>query len=323
MPLITVVIPAYNAERTILQTIASVQEQTFGDFEVIVINDGSTDRTLELLGNIQNERLKVYSYSNGGLSVVHNRGLAHATGEFIAFLDADDLWTPDKLELQLSALQQNPEAGVAYSWTCNMSEKGDSFYPGHSVNFEGDVYPKLLMCGNFIGTNSNCLIRRQAIESVGGFDSTIKFCEDWDLFLRLAARWPFVVVPKAQILYRQSSGTMSSKIDVMEKYALIVLERAFKSAPPEFQSLKNQCFSTLYQYLAGMCLARVTQGDEVKQAGQKLQKSIRLYPQTLLSRTTQRYVLKWVVMQILSPKVAKYFTRPIGIASAISDPRLQ
>lgn len=323
MPLITVVIPAYNAERTILQTIASVQEQTFGDFELIVINDGSTDRTLDLLGNIQDERLKIHSYSNGGLPIARNRGIAHATGEFISFLDADDLWTPDKLDLQLAALQKHPEAGVAYSWTCNMSEKGDSFYPGQSVSFEGNVYAKLLVSGNFIASGSNCLIRKQAIESVGEFDATLKSCEDWDFYLRLAARWSFVVVPKAQILYRQSSGAMSSKIDVMEKYALIVLERAFKSAPPEFQSLKNQCFSTLYQYLAGMCLARVTQGDEVKQAGQKLQKSIRLYPQTLLSRTTQRYVLKWVVMQILSPKVAKYFTRPIGIASAISDPRLQ
>ena len=116
---------------------------------------------------------------------------------------------------------------------------------------------------------------------------------------------------------------MSSKIDVMEKYALLVLERAFKSAPPEFQFMKNQSLSTLYQYLTGMCLARVTKGNEVKQAGQKLHKSIRLYPQTLFNQTTQRYVMKWLVMQILSPQVAKYFTRPVGIASAISDPRLQ
>lgn len=323
MPLITVIIPAYNAERTIVQTIASVQKQTFSDFEIILIDDGSTDRTLELLGSIQDERLKIHSYSNGGLPIARNRGIAHATGEFISFLDADDLWTVDKLELQLAALQQNPKAGVAYSWTCNMSEKGDSFYPGQSVSFEGNVYAKLLVSGNFIASGSNCLIRKQAIESVGEFDSALKSCEDWDFYLRLAARWSFVVVPKAQILYRQSSGAMSSKIDVMEKYALLVLERAFKSAPPEFQFMKNQSLSTLYQYLTGMCLARVTKGNEVKQAGQKLHKSIRLYPQTLFNQTTQRYVMKWLVMQILSPQVAKYFTRPVGIASAISDPRLQ
>ena len=323
MPIISVIIPAYNAELTILETIASVQQQTLSDFELIVINDGSTDKTLELLGTVQDPRLKIYSYSNGGLPVARNRGIYNAIGDFISFLDADDLWTSDKLEKQLAALQKHPEAGVAYSWTCNMAEKGDSFYPGQSVSFEGNVYAKLLVGGNFISSGSNCLIRRLAIESVGEFDFALRSCEDWDFYLRLAARWPFIVVPKHQILYRQSSGAMSSKIDVMEKYALIVLERAFKAAPPELQSLKNQSLSTLYQYLAGMYLARITKGDEVRQAGHKLQMSIRLYPQTLFTKTTQRYVLKWLMMQILSPKIAKYFTRPMGMVNAISDPRMQ
>jgi glycosyltransferase involved in cell wall biosynthesis len=120
MQTISVVVPAYNAERTILETIASVQQQTFSDFELIVINDGSTDGTLEQLNTVKDPRLKVFSYENGGISVARNRGIAQATGEFIAFLDADDLWTPDKLELQLAALQQHPEVGVAYSWTCFM-----------------------------------------------------------------------------------------------------------------------------------------------------------------------------------------------------------
>jgi glycosyltransferase involved in cell wall biosynthesis len=127
-PTISVIIPAYNAERTILETIASVQQQTFSNFELIVINDGSTDRTLELLNSLEDPRLKIFSYSNGGLPVARNRGIYHATGEFITFLDADDLWTPDKLELQLTALQQHSEAGVAYSWTHYMDEKGESFH---------------------------------------------------------------------------------------------------------------------------------------------------------------------------------------------------
>ena len=123
MPTISIVIPAYNAERTILETIKSVQKQTFSDFEIIVINDGSTDRTLELVLSVEEPRLKIFSYQNGGVSVARNRGISHATGEFIAFLDADDLWTSDKLELQLAGLKQHPEAGIAYSWTYNMSEK--------------------------------------------------------------------------------------------------------------------------------------------------------------------------------------------------------
>lgn len=322
MPLISVIIPVYNGDRTILETIASVQKQTYSDFELIVINDGSTDRTLELLSTIEDPRLKVFSYPNGGLSVARNRGISQANGKFITFIDADDLWTPDKLELQLKALQQHPEAGVAYSWTCVMGNAGEWFHAGQSATFTGNIYPQLLL-SNFIASGSNIMARREAIESAGEFDPALKSCEDWDFYLRLAARWPFVVVPKRQILYRQSTGAMTSKIDVMEKNHLIVLERAFQAAPPELQFLKNQSLAIMYQYLAGMGLARVSDSNQVQQAGEKLQKAIRLYPQILLDKTTQRYLLKWLVMRLLSPETAKNFTRPVGLSRAISDPRLE
>lgn len=322
MPTISVVVPAYNVERTILETLRSVQKQTFSDFEIIVINDGSTDGTVELLNTVQDPRLKVFSYSNGGLPVARNRGISQAKGEFITFLDADDLWTPDKLELQLAALQQNPEAAVAYSWTCNMDEKGENFYPGHQVNFEGNVYPKLLL-GNFISSGSNIMIRQKAIASVGEFDPTLKSCEDWDFYLRLAASWQFVVVPKPQILYRQSSGAMSSKTDVMERYHILVLDRALQTAPPEFQALKNQSIAILYQYLAGLCLARVNDINQVKQASKKLRMAIRLYPKILLDRITQRYMMKCLIMQLLSPKIASYFTRSVSKTREMGDPRLK
>src|SRR4028118_518511 len=139
MPQISVIIPAYNAERTIRETIESVQQQTFLDLELIVINDGSKDRTVELVQSIKDDRLKIFSYENGGVCVARNRGIDHANGEFIAFLDADDLWTPDKLELQAAALKQHPEAGVAYSWTyfMDVDEQGEasSFLPSPPYAF--------------------------------------------------------------------------------------------------------------------------------------------------------------------------------------------
>lgn len=233
MSTISVIIPAYNAERTILETIKSVQQQTFSDFEIIVINDGSTDRTVELIQSIKDERVKIFSYQNGGLPVARNRGITHAGGEFIAFLDADDMWTPDKLELQLKALQQHPEAGVAYSWTYFKFEEEEHSYADNSSSFEGNVYADLLV-RNFLHNGSNPLVCRRAIESVGFFDPTLKSCEDWDFYLRLAARWSFVLVSKPQIIYRQSSTSMASKIDVMEKYLLIVIDRAFQTAPLNF-----------------------------------------------------------------------------------------
>jgi glycosyltransferase involved in cell wall biosynthesis len=304
MPTISIIIPAYNAERTILETIASVQQQTFSDFELIVINDGSTDRTLEVLQSIQDERLKIFSYENGGLPTARNRGISHASGEFIALLDADDLWTPDKLELQLAALQQHPEAGVAYSWTYFMNEKegGRSFHPCEPVFFEGNVYAKLLI-GDFIYNGSNTLIRRQAIDSVGEFDPALKSCEDWDYWVRLAAHWNFVLVPKHQIFYRRFSGAMSSKVEVMKEASLTAIEKAFRAAPPELQFLKKHCLTNFNLYSGNLYLQHSKDMEGVNQAGLHLWKAIRLKPSILLSQGTQKMIIKFLLMRTISPRL--------------------
>ena len=303
MPTISVVIPAYNAERTILETIKSVQQQTFSDFEIIVINDGSEDKTLELLSQVEEPRLSIYSYNNSGLSTARNRGISHSKGEYIAFLDADDLWEPDKLEAQLAALQNQPEAGVAYSWTNFMDEKGESFQAAEPVWFEGNVYTHLLDY-NFIACGSNPLIRKKAIESVGEFDSTLRSCEDWDFWLRLAAKWAFVVVPKPQILYRLSSRTMSSKIKVMEEAHLVVIEKAFQSIPIELQPLKNQIVANTYRLMAHLCLTRIPDGAGAKEASQKLKTAISIHPKILLDKRVHLIVVKLLIIRLLSPKLA-------------------
>ncbi|PSB30596.1 glycosyltransferase family 2 protein [Stenomitos frigidus] len=311
MPSVSVIVPAYNSGRTILETIASVQRQTFSDFELIVINDGSTDKTLELLGSIQDSRLKVFSYGNAGLPTARNRGIAQATGQFITFLDADDLWTPDKLELQVAALKNCPEAGAVYSWTLVMDEKGENFHPGKSVSFEGNVYREMLL-SNFIASGSNIMLRRETIEAVGVFDSTLKSCEDWDYWLRVAPDWIFVVVPKSQILYRQSSGAMSSKIDVMDKNHLIVIEKAFEKAPPDLKRLKNQSLSNKNQFLAQLCLTHVSGTEAAKQAFRMLYKSIKLYPKSLLSKSMRILTFKLLLILILSPERANSLLKQIS-----------
>ncbi len=323
MPTISVVIPAYNADQTILETIQSVLTQSFSDFELIVINDGSTDKTLSLVSSISDPRLKVFSYPNEGLSVARNRGIECSAGQFISFLDADDLWTPDKLESQLLALQAVSTAGVAYSWTCNMSAVGDSFYPGHSVSYNGDVYPKLLV-RNFIASGSNCLIRREVIDATGSFDSSLKSYEDWDYWLRIAPNWSFVVVPKYQVLYRQSSGAMSSKIDVMQEYGLIVIERAFQAAPNNLKYLKRQSLAANYQYFAGMCLTDINNQKRLRKAGEMLWKSIYSYPLIFFTKETQRYLFKWFLIKFFSAlllKSLKAIIPSIFLPRSLSDPR--
>ncbi len=282
----------------------------------------STDRTLELLSEIKDARLQIYSYPNGGLPTARNRGIVRATGEFISFIDADDLWTPDKLELQLKALQKNIQAGVAYSWTICMGNNGNSFHPGVSESFQGNVYPNLLV-GNFIASGSNVLIRREAIESVGYFDESLKSCEDWDYWLRLAPKWEFVVVREPQIIYRLSSGAMSSRLDVMEKYQTLVLERAFESAPLELQYLKNRGLAYIYLFMTRLCLSRVNDANVVKQASQKLWKAVRFFPKILLSKEAQLLSIKLLVLRMLSPKIASRFLNKTITVRKVADPRLQ
>lgn len=248
MPLISVIIPAYNAAKTIQETIESVLNQTFADWELLVINDGSQDATLEVVERIPDTRLNVFSYPNAGVSASRNRGLAEATGEFISFLDADDLWMPDKLEAQLQALQENPQATVAYSWTDYIDERGQFLYPGSHITANGDVYTQLLL-GDFLENGSNALIRREALIEVGGFDESLFGPEDWDLFLRLAAKYHFVAVPRPQVLYRLSTTSISFNLVRQEAQCLRVIEQAFDRAPASLQHLKKQSLANLYQYL--------------------------------------------------------------------------
>ncbi|MFM6395643.1 glycosyltransferase family 2 protein [Planktothrix sp.] len=165
MPLISVVIPTYNAEKTIEETIHSVLNQTVSDLELIVVNDGSTDSTLEIISKFTDPRLKVFSYPHSGANSARNRGLEQASGEYISFIDADDLWTPDKLELQLKVLQENPEAKVAYSWTDCIDESSQFLRRGGHVTVNGDVYLHLLVA-NFLENGSNPLMRTGAFTTL-------------------------------------------------------------------------------------------------------------------------------------------------------------
>ncbi|MCU0523781.1 MAG: glycosyltransferase family 2 protein [Elainella sp. Prado103] len=298
MPTISVIIPAYNAERTILATIASVQQQTFTDFEMIVINDGSTDHTLALLQEISDDRLKIFSYTNGGLSVARNRGIAQATGEYIALLDADDLWTVDKLACQWQALEQDQTAGVAYSWTYFMDAQGQTSVPGAEHSFTGNVLPALLV-NNFIASGSNPLIRKSAVDAIGGFDPDCAGCADWDYWLRLALRYPFQVVPKHQVFYRQSIGSMSANIQFMEHCGLHVVEKTFQAVPSDLQPLKKQSLAWIYQYTCQQYLQHgQLQWDALKQASDRLWRAIILHP-ALIWQAYPQNLLKWLIKQWL------------------------
>lgn len=311
MPKVSIVMPAYNGEETILTTIQSAQQQTFADFELIVIDDGSTDRTWEIVAAIDDPRVNLYSYENGGLPVARNRGISRATGEFFAFLDQDDLWTTDKLEKQLEALNQHPEAGVAYSWTTFMNEQGTFFHKDRPIYFEGDVYLDLLLT-NFVASGSNPLVRRQALESVEGYDRALQFCADWDFYLRLAARWPYALVPEYQIFYRQSSGSLSSKVEALERESLAMLENCFTKNPEKSQPIKNRCLAGIHLYSSQLYLTRVINREGLRLARQSLQRAIALSPESLRTYKTLILLIKLILGQLLSPKIANRLLQQVS-----------
>lgn len=246
--LISVIIPAYNCEKTILETINSVLQQTYSNFELIIINDGSQDSTLEIVNKIQDSRLRVFSFDNAGGNVSRNRGLHLAQGEFISFLDADDIWTSDKLDSQLKALEKNTNAHVAYSWTDYIDEAGNFLLSGARITASGDVYEKLLI-NNFLENGSNPLIRKEALMRLGGFDEVLQAAQDWDMWLRLAAKYLFVAVPVVQILYRVSSNSLSSNLKRQEKYCLQVLDNAYQIRPSTNIKILHLSKKNIYKYL--------------------------------------------------------------------------
>ncbi|MGD2183358.1 glycosyltransferase [Lusitaniella coriacea] len=249
MPAISIVIPVYNGSITIQETIESVLNQTFQDIEILIINDGSNDKTLEVISKFEDPRIQVFSYSNAGLAVSRNRGIAKATGDYIAFLDADDLWTPDKLQAQWQELQENPDAAVAYSWTDYIDESSQFLFSGRRTSLSGDVYPELLV-RNLLENGSNPLIRQQALKEIGDFDPLVNAAADRDMYLRLAARYSFICVPSPQILYRVSAQSMSANLTQQEQHSVAVIEKAFKQAPQSLQHLKKQSLANIYKYLA-------------------------------------------------------------------------
>ncbi len=253
MPLISVIIPVYNGEETIKETIYSALNQTFTNLELIVVNDGSKDSTLSVISSIKDSRLKVFSFRNAGVAISRNRGIRQVNGEFIAFLDADDLWTSDKLEAQLEALQLNPKAAVAYSWVDYINEFGDFLHNGNHITINGNAYKHMLV-ENVLENGSNPLIRREALTQLGGFNQSLTPAEDWDMWLRLAACYDFVTVPHPQILYRTLSSSGSTNVLKMEKVCLQLIEQAFCRAPVSIKYLKNKALGTLYHYLTGKSL---------------------------------------------------------------------
>ncbi len=249
-PTVSVIMPAFDAAHTIREAIQSVLEQTFECFELIVVDDASLDDTAMIIQSISDPRIRLIRCSvRAGAAAGRNRGIQAARGEYIAFMDADDVWYPDKLAMQLKLLEECPEADVAYCWVSHIDESGTALGKGRRIRNEGEVYQALLK-DDFISGGSIPLIRKRAITNVGGFDESLEAAQDWDLWLRLAREHRFVCVPSVMVLYRQNHDSISTQFDKMERASLEVIEKNYRALPPEMQGEKRKSLAVRYRYFA-------------------------------------------------------------------------
>lgn len=250
---ISVIIPTYNSEKWIRPTIDSVLRQTYPDFELIVIDDGSSDDTVEVVNGMADPRIGVYQYPKAevnGPAAGRNRGLAHALGEFIAFMDHDDMWQPEKLAAQLSALQMNPQAALAYSWVDAIDEDGHNKGPVSQKVVNGHAFDELLE-GCFLWTGSNPLIRSSVFQDVGYFSEDVGLADDWDMWLRMAESYPFVCIPQPHVLWRTTQHNTSADATSLAASSLAVLDRTFARNPQLSNEQRNEALTALYEGVIG------------------------------------------------------------------------
>jgi glycosyltransferase involved in cell wall biosynthesis len=220
MSLVSVVIPAFNASRFIAESINSARAQSHQDLDIVIVDDGSTDDTAEIIERLASAdaRVRLVRSEHRGVSAARNRGIAAARGDLIATLDADDLWHPHKIERQYALMRRaDPEVGVVYCWAAGIDLRGLVILPvWNDSRARGDVLNDIVRSG-ILSNGSTPLMRRAVIERAGGYDEKLGLCEDWKFYTALAGICRFEVIPECLTGYRISDNSASMNVLPMEE----------------------------------------------------------------------------------------------------------
>ncbi|WP_428668297.1 glycosyltransferase family 2 protein [Reyranella sp.] len=255
-----VVVPMYNAERTIAATLASICAQTHRGLDIVVTNDGSTDGSAAIVEGWCrcDPRVRLVRQGNAGVAAARNTGAAATPAQFLAFVDADDIWAPTKIEYQLAALREGgPSAGLAYCWYASIDQRNRVVSFGPQPLFEGQVVRDLCEA-NWIGNGSSLLLRREAFERVGGYEPGLRArraqgAEDLLMCLRVAEVAEFRVVPRYLVGYRMLPDSMSADSLQMFRSTELVLQEFLAKYPQYADELDDhlQDSRTWFAYRAG------------------------------------------------------------------------
>jgi glycosyltransferase involved in cell wall biosynthesis len=225
---VSVIIPAHDAEAFIAETLDSVLAQTAPAAEILVVADRCSDGTVDVVGRYA-QHVRLLLGDAGSAAASRNTGARAATGEWLAFLDADDLWLPDKLDRQLRVVG-DPRTALIYTDRYNIGSRGDLPEIQGRIQplYSGDVFVDLLLLGNHI-TLSSVLVNREVFLRLGGFDETLRNAEDWDMWIRVAAAHTVAACPEPLVRYRFHPGMKSGNPERMRAARVTITERALGS----------------------------------------------------------------------------------------------
>ena len=263
MPAASIIVPAYNAEKTLAKTLDSLLAQVFSDLEIIVVNDGSSDRTARIAESYCTDpRVRVVHQRNRGLAGARNSGIAAARGHFIGFCDADDLWSADKMIVHEVHLRRNPEVGVSYSGSALIDDDDGLLATAQRPRLKR-VTPAHILKRNPVGNGSAPVIRREVLEAIAYrpaheterdwyFDETLRQSEDIECWLRIALTtdWAFAGVPGLLTQYRISAGALSANTDRQYATWQQMIDKLTPLAPQFFATHAPAARAYQLRYLA-------------------------------------------------------------------------
>lgn len=309
MPRVSVIIPTYNRARLVAESVQSVLDQTYRDFELIIVDDGSKDNTKEVIDSFKDPRVRYIYQENRGVSAAVNAGIKIATGEYIAFLASDDLWLPGNLEPKVKRLDSHPDIALvcsdAYVFDDSTGEIIARFWHDYDPFFNleeaiKDPLRQMLSWGCFIPGQTS-VVRRHVFDVVGYFDESLQV-EDWDMLVRIVQRFPVDFIDIPLIKGRRHPGNIQHNTDKMYQGSVASLNKIINS-----QTLSQENVKIVKKRLARVHLRyawnKIRMVEDLAMAREKLLLSIRLNPWknepyiyfvfSLLGYRVIRYLKSW------------------------------
>ena len=278
-PAVSVVIITYNKADTVGPAIESVLRQTYTDREVLVVDDGSTDNTAEVVGRY-GARVRYLPKENGGTGSARNLGIAQARGKYVALLDGDDLWLPRKLERQMAAFEREPRI-IGAQCSAYLVDERLRVFDLRICRPDQDTLRDFLMFRNLPAFSSTVVVRKEIFDKVGGFGTDLVILSDWDMACRLAKAGTIRSVSEPLVLYRHYPKNQSRDVDIHIESGIRSLERFFASSEglgPAILSSRDSVWAHFYAMLAGGCVRNGNWGRGIRWAGKAIRTSSEALP---------------------------------------------